>query len=116
MIRPRSGDFNYSETEYGQMIDSIKMVKQTGAAGVVFGILNADRTLDFQRMKTLVELAKPMRVVCHKAFDETPIADQALDTLIQLGVDEVLTSGHCKTAVEGASKLSQHVKRANGAI
>jgi copper homeostasis protein len=65
--------------------------------------LNPNKTIDFDRMKLLIELARPMRVVCHKAFDETPIPDEALDTLIALGVDEVLTSGHCKTAVEGAS-------------
>lgn len=57
-------------------------------------------------MKTLIEQAKPLRIVCHKAFDETPNAEQALDALIQLGVNEVLTSGHCKTAVEGSSNLS----------
>ena len=67
-------------------------------------------------MKTLIDLAKPIRVVCHKAFDETPVPDRALDTLIELGVDEVLTSGHCKTAVEGASQLASHVKRADGKI
>ena len=116
MIRPRSGDFCYSDVEYNQMLESVKQVKKTGAAGVVFGILNPDKTIDFSRMKTLVELSRPMRVVCHKAFDETPNPDQALDTLIQLGIDEVLTSGHCKTAVEGASKLAQHIKRANGLI
>lgn len=116
MIRPRSGDFCYSDSEFNQMIDSLKLVKEIGAAGVVFGILNPDKTLDVQRMKTLVDLAQPMKVVCHKAFDETPNPEQALDTLIQLGINEVLTSGHCKTAVEGSSKLSQHLKRANGAI
>jgi copper homeostasis protein len=82
MIRPRSGDFCYSDAEYNQMLESVKQVKETGAAGVVFGILNPDKTIDFPRMKTLVELSRPMRVVCHKAFDETPNSDQALDTLI----------------------------------
>ena len=60
-------------------------------------------------MKTLIEASRPMKVVCHKAFDETPNSQQALQSLMDLGVDEVLTSGHCKTAVEGAKNLSEHV-------
>ena len=75
MIRPRSGDFCYSESEFEQMIQSVREVKATGAAGVVFGILNQDNTIDMARMKKLVELSRPMKVVCHKAFDETPNAD-----------------------------------------
>lgn len=57
-------------------------MKEIGASGVVFGILNPDKTIDVPRMKTLVDLAKPMKVVCHKAFDETPNPELALDTLI----------------------------------
>lgn len=116
MIRPRSGDFCYSPEEFEQMLKSVKEVKEIGAAGVVFGILNPDRTIDETRMKVLVDAARPLKVVCHKAFDETPESNKALDTLISLTVDEVLTSGHCKTALEGAKNLAEHAKRGDGKI
>jgi|LauGreDrversion4_2_1035121.scaffolds.fasta_scaffold124886_2 copper homeostasis protein len=102
MIRPRAGDFNYSDDEFKQMIQSVNEVKATGAAGVVFGILKEDKTLDTDRMRVLIEAAHPMRIVCHKAFDETPNGLDAINELIKLGVKEVLTSGHAKTAAEGA--------------
>jgi copper homeostasis protein len=115
MIRPRAGDFNYSDVEFEQMIGSIQEIKtQTIAKGVVFGILNPDHSIDTERMKTLCESARPLRIVCHKAFDETPDADSAINTLMELGIDEVLTSGHCKTAVEGASALSNYRTLADG--
>ena len=88
------------------MLISVKEVKATGAAGVVFGILLPNKTVDKERMKTLIEASRPMKVVCHKAFDETPDGTAALEVLMELGVDEVLTSGHCKTAVEGAKNLA----------
>lgn len=109
MIRPRSGDFCYSDAEFETMLTSLSEVKSAGAAGVVFGILLLDRTLDVARMRTLVEAARPLRVVCHKAFDETPDGRAALEALMELGVDEVLTSGHAKTAIEGASEIAEYV-------
>jgi copper homeostasis protein len=116
MIRPRSGDFCYSAEEFAQMLSSVHEVKATGAAGVVFGILLPDKTLDKERMKTIIEASRPMKVVCHKAFDETPNGTTALEMLIELGVDEVLTSGHCKTAVEGVKNLAEHVQKGSGKI
>ncbi len=94
------------------MLHSVKEVKDAGVAGVVFGILLPDNTIDMLRMRTLVEASMPMKVVCHKAFDETPNASFALEALINLGVDEVLTSGHCKTAVEGAKNLAEYMRQA----
>ncbi len=94
----------------------MKQVKEIGAAGVVFGILNPDCTIDFNRMKILVEAARPLQVVCHKAFDETPDGAKALETLIALNVDEVLTSGHSKKAVEGANNIGKHIKAGEGKI
>ena len=79
MIRPRPGNFNYSNEEYQQMLRSIDMVKYYGASGAVFGVLNQDNTIDIERMKELIERVRPLKVVCHKAFDETPDAYQALD-------------------------------------
>ncbi len=116
MIRPREGDFRYSDAEFAEMRDGVLMAREAGAEGVVCGILRADGSLDVERMRTLVDLARPMRVACHRAFDRTPDADAALDQLIALGVDLVLTSGHAATALEGTGTLARHVRRAAGRI
>lgn len=109
MIRPRAGDFNYTPAEFAQMRKSIAHAVEVGAAGVVFGILRPDGRLDEERMAALVEAARPLRVICHRAFDATPDADDAFDALIALGADGVLTSGHSPTALEGALTIARHV-------
>ena len=109
MIRPRSGDFAYTPAEFAVMRKSVAMAVEAGAAGVVFGILHPDGRLDEERMAALVEAARPLRVICHRAFDLTPDADDALDALVALGADGVLTSGHADTALEGALTLARHV-------
>jgi copper homeostasis protein len=109
MIRPRTGDFNYTPAEFAVMRRSVAMAVEAGAAGVVFGILRADGRLDEERMAALVEAARPLRVICHRAFDATPDADDALDALVALGADGVLTSGHTPTALEGALTIARHV-------
>jgi copper homeostasis protein len=116
MIRPREGDFVYSDAEFAQMREGVRMAKQAGARGVVFGVLHADSTLDVARMRELMHLARPLKVGCHRAFDRTPDADAALDALIALGVHVVLTSGHAATALEGAATLKRHVARAGDRI
>lgn len=83
---------------------------------MVFGILLPDKTIDQARMKTLIEASRPMKVVCHKAFDETPDGMAALETLMSLGVDEVLTSGQKKTAIEGAKELAEYYQSGAGKI
>lgn len=112
MVRPREGDFEYTEGECDVMRRGVELAKGAGAAGVVFGILRTDHSLDATRMAELIVLARPMRVACHRAFDATPDADAALDALLALGVDLVLTSGHAATAIEGAVTLARHVERA----
>lgn len=112
MVRPREGDFVYSESEFVAMRDSVRAARAAGAHGVVFGALREDSTLDTGRMAELLALARPMRVACHRAFDRTPAPDVALDALLGLGVDLVLTSGHAPTAIEGAATLARHVRRA----
>lgn len=116
MVRPRSGDFRYSAGEFDAMRQAIAFVKGAGAGGVVLGVLLADRTLDVPRMQQLVALARPLRVVCHRAFDRTPDADAALDELIALGVDAVLTGGHATRALDGTAVLQRLVGRAAGRI
>ena len=112
MIRPRAGDFVYSEDELTVMVHDIGIAQSVGADGVVFGVLRDDSTVDEQTMRRLVEAARPLRVACHRAFDTTPDATQALDMLLQLGVDIVLTSGHARIAMAGRLQLAEHVVRA----
>lgn len=114
MTRPRTGDFVYTDDEFAQMRDDVAMIRASGAAGVVLGISNADGTLDLPRMRTLIALARPLRVGVHRAFDRTPDADVALDQLIELGVDVVLAAGHAPTAEAGIATLARLVRRAAG--
>lgn len=108
MIRPREGNFDYTEDEFETMLKDINAARSARADGVVFGILRDDGSLDEDRMRTLVDAARPMRVACHRAFDATPDASAALQTLLRLGVDLVLTSGHAPTAVDGRAQLKKH--------
>ncbi len=116
MVRPREGDFHYTDAEFATMRASVEAVSRSGAAGVVFGVLRADGTLDIARMQELIAAAWPLKVACHRAFDSTPDADAALDVLLALGVDVVLTSGHAPTALAGVDTLSRHVRRAGGKL
>lgn len=116
MLRPRAGDFVYDFDALPQMAARIQHLREHGARGVVFGVLLEDGRLDMPRMAELISHCDGLRVVCHRAFDATPDADEALDQLVELGVHEVLTSGHAPTALEGAATIRRHVKRAAGRI
>lgn len=105
MLRPRAGDFHYDDAEFAQMRRAIPLLREHGASGIVCGVLHDDGRLDVERMRELVELSSGLRVVCHRAFDATPDAAATLRALMQLGVHEVLTSGHAPTALEGAATL-----------
>ncbi|MGV3711314.1 MAG: copper homeostasis protein CutC [Gemmatimonas sp.] len=112
MIRPREGNFVYSDDEFETMLKDVAAARSARADGVVFGMLRDDGVLDEARMQQLVDAARPMRVACHRAFDATPNATDALDTLLRLGIDLVLTSGHAATALDGRAQLREHVTRA----
>ena len=114
MIRPRTGDFVYTAEEFAAMREGIAMAKAAGAAGVVFGITHANGTLDVARMAELVTLARPLRVGIHRAFDRAPDPEVALDQVIALGIDVVLTSGHAESAEQGIPTLARLVTRAAG--
>ena len=114
MIRPRTGDFVYTAEEFAAMREGIAMAKAAGAAGVVFGITHADGTLDVARMVELVTLARPLRVGIHRAFDRAPDPEVALDQVIALRIDVVLTSGHAESAEQGIPTLARLVTRAAG--
>ena len=114
MIRPRTGDFVYTDDEFAVMREGVAMAKAAGVAGVVFGITHADGTLDVARMGELVALARPLRVGIHRAFDRAPDPDVALDRVLALGIDVVLTSGHAESAEQGIPTLARLVTRAAG--
>ena len=116
IIRPRGGDFLYSDLEFEIMKRDIEIAKSLGVDGVVIGVLHDSGDIDEPRMKALVALARPMSVTCHRAFDVTPNPFQALDTLISIGVDRVLTSGQEATAYEGAETVAKLVETAKGRI
>jgi copper homeostasis protein len=116
LIRPRPGDFRYSAEELRAMSDDIKAAKELGADGVVVGVLAADRTVDVRAMKRLVRAARPLSVTFHRAFDEVPRRRAALDTLLDLGVDRVLTSGGKAAAYEGREEIGRLVADSGGRI
>ncbi|PWJ59899.1 copper homeostasis protein [Dyadobacter jejuensis] len=116
MIRPRGGDFVYDVFEEEIMRKDIVMAKSLGADGVVLGILQSDGRVDVARTRSLVELASPMKVTFHRAFDLTPDPLKALDDVIATGAARILTSGLHTTAVEGIEVLKSLAKAATGKI
>lgn len=116
MIRPRGGDFCYSDEEFEVMKEDIKAFKETGINGIVFGILTPEGDVDVKRSKELIELARPLSVTFHRAFDMTRDPYKSLEELIELGVDRVLTSGQEATVPEGADLLEELVQIAGDRI
>ncbi len=116
MIRPRGGDFLYSDDEFEIMKSDLKMAKEHSADGVVFGILLPDGTIDKERMRILAGLARPMGITCHRAFDMTADPFSAMEDLISLGIDRILTSGQQPTAPAGAFLIKELIARAAGRI
>lgn len=112
MIRPRGGDFCYSDIEFEVMRKEVMFFKENGADALVFGILTPDGEIDKIRTKELIDIARPLPVTFHRAFDMTRDAFRSLDALISLGVERVLTSGLEATVLEGADTLRALVERA----
>ncbi|MEO1032421.1 MAG: copper homeostasis protein CutC [Bacteroidota bacterium] len=105
LIRPRSGNFIYTDDEFEIMKQDILISKDLGGHGIVSGVLNADRTIDMQRTNELVELSKPLPFTFHRAFDEVVNPEEALAQLMDLEVERVLTSGQQSTAEKGLDLL-----------
>jgi copper homeostasis protein len=116
IIRPRGGDFLYSREEFEIMQTDIKLCKDLGCDGVVVGMLNADGKIDKKRCSLLVELAYPLGVTFHRAFDRTNDAHQALEDIIEIGCERILTSGLQPTAMEGAGAIASLIKQADERI
>lgn len=116
MIRPRGGDFCYSETEYEIMKRDVEAARQAGADGVVIGILKPDGTVDEERTRDLIRLARPMSVTFHRAFDMARDPYEALESLITVGVERILTSGQESSVLEGLDLISDLVRKAGDRI
>jgi len=116
MIRPRGGDFCYSPVELDVMRRDIDAAHAFGADGVVLGLLTPDGRVDRRRTRALLELARPLDVTFHRAIDVARDPLTALDDLITLGVDRVLTSGQSRTALAGARVIAELVERAAGRL
>lgn len=116
LIRPRSGDFIYTSDEFELMQKDIEVCKELEFNGIVSGILKADNTIDIARTKVLIEHAQPLSFTFHRGFDEVKIPEVALQQLIDLGVERVLTSGQKPKAVDGIALLRQLNTLANGQI
>lgn len=116
MIRPRGGDFHYSNYEFHSMKRDIDQCQKISVDGVVFGILNADGTLDKKRCKELIDRARPLKVTCHRAFDMTMDPFQTLEDCIEVGFHRILTAGHQTTALKGVDLIAQLITKANGRI
>lgn len=113
IIRPRGGNFVYSETEFAEMKRSIGEAKQARIDGVVLGILTKDRLVDIERTCELVAIARPLPVTFHRAFDDCANLHEALEDVVQTGASRILTSGGAKSAPEGASMLAELVRLAS---
>jgi len=116
MIRPRAGDFVYSPTEFAPMKKSVAAARDAGASGLVFGILKAKGTVDIGRSRELVELAQPLPVTLHRAFDECPDLSQALEDVVGSGASRILTSGGAASAPKGATNIAMLVAAAGQRI
>lgn len=116
MIRPRGGNFVYTPIELESMLEDIKLCKQENIDGVVFGVLTPDGAIDFASCEKLVDAARPMKITFHKAFDEIADQEAALEQLISLGINRVLTSGGAASAFDGIAKIAQLVSISAGRI
>jgi len=116
MVRVRGGDFVHSLAEIDAMEAEILALRRLGVAGVVLGVLAEDRSVDLEALARLVAAARPLSVTFHRAFDETADLGRALEDLVRLGVDRVLTSGGAPNAFAGRRRLAELVRRAGERI
>jgi copper homeostasis protein len=107
IVRPRGGDFLYSDDEYEIMLHEVKLCKQLGCDGIVTGLLNEDGTIDIKRTAALIDIAYPMGVTFHRAFDRCHEPMTAMEELIKIGCERILTSGQQPTVNEGMELIAE---------
>ena len=116
LIRPREGDFIYSNEEFELMKSDIAKFKEMGCKGIVSGVLNDYNSIDIKRTKELVELSKPLEFTFHRAFDVVYDPLNEIENLIKIGVDRVLTSGQKEKAMDGLELLEDLRNKSNNRI
>jgi len=118
LVRPRGGDFLYTDTEFETMLTDVKYCIEAGCDGIVIGILKADGSIDKERCTQLINLAKQAGIgtTFHRAFDMCANQFQALEEIIEMGFERILTSGGNSTAMDGAEAIAALVKKADGRI
>lgn len=107
IIRPRGGDFLYTDHEFRIMLQDIKICKELGCEGAVIGLLNKDGSIDIQRASRLVEAAYPLGITFHRAFDRCRDPFEALEQLVSIGCERILTSGQQPAAPQGAELIAK---------
>lgn len=116
IIRPRGGDFTYSKEEFEAMKADIHLCRDLGCRGVVFGILDHAGNIDIDRCRQLIEIAHPMQLTFHRAFDRCPDKERSLEEIISLGFDRLLSSGGADSAPEAIPQLRSLVKQSAGRV
>jgi copper homeostasis protein len=116
IIRPRGGDFLYSDEEFEIIKSDLLLCKNLGCDGVVIGLLNADGSVDKEKTKILTELAYPMGVTFHRAFDRTNNIFEALEDIIECGCERILTSGQNPNAYDGKDNIKSLIQKADNRI
>ncbi len=116
LVRPRAGNFCYSDEEFETMRRDIVVAKNLGANGVASGVLDASGNIDVKRTRELVELARPLSFTFHRAFDLAADLPRAFDDVYACGADRLLTSGGAPTAVAGADVIARLVQMAAGKL
>ena len=116
MIRPREGDFCYSDAEFSSMLLDVELARKAGANGIVTGLLNKEGTIDTQRLKRILQVTNGMEVTFHRAFDMVKDPGKSIKILADLGINRVLTSGGKRTAAEGHENIRNLILQANNKI
>ena len=116
IIRPRGGDFLFTAEEFDIMLQDVKLCKQLNCDGVVIGLLNTDGSIDMKRTSQLVEAAYPLGVTFHRAFDRCSNPFEAMEHLIQIGCERILTSGQKPSAPDAVEMIEQLNREANDRI